>query len=200
MAQLPSESFVMKFEDKLRQSPEGRGLLLRLEQASDRKPLILIFLELYCGAQVESPTRDAIRAYRSPRKTLADKLDKFAEHLSEDVAEMKNINSEAAPQLARYGLQPFSLPDQISSYISQLKAASEEMSDVSLRTAPMDALNIIADNMRKADGTVNYRDLELLLSAGYAAFGPSKNLTAEDIRHLVNSARTRRANRSAPEN
>jgi hypothetical protein len=196
MAGFPSESFVMKVEARLRESPEGRQLLQRLEEESTRKPLILIFLQLYCGAQVESPTRDAIRDYRSPRQTLADKLDKFAEHLLEDVAEMKNINSEAAPQLARHGLQPFSLPDRISSYISQLKAASEELSDVSLRKAPMDALNIIADCMKGSDGEVNSGDMELLLSAGYKAFGVTKDLTAEDIRHLLARARDRRNQRS----
>ncbi|HUJ95786.1 MAG TPA: hypothetical protein VLW84_11015 [Terriglobales bacterium] len=185
-----------KFEARLGEFPEGKELLQRLEQATLQKPVILVCLELYCGLQVESQTKNSIEGYRDTRKELAQKLEKLSKHLTKTATEIENINGEVAQQLLRYGLGPFDLPHQIRVYISQVKAVSKELGDVSFRTSPMDALNIIADCMKGADGEPNYKDIAELLNAGYAAVGVSKNLTEDNVGHLVRRALERRNQRS----
>jgi len=189
---LPSESFVSRFKVKLREFPGGKELFERLEQSSCGAMFVLISLELHCGAGVESPRRTSIKDYRSRRESLAEEVDKLSRRLTKIAPKIERINSKVAQQLAPYGEQPFMLPDQIRSYVSLMATASKELRDVSLRTTPMDALNVIADCMKGSDGKVDYDDVALLLGIGYAAYGVKKVLSPEDARRRVKRARARR--------
>ena len=189
---LPSESFVSRFKAKLREFPGGKELFERLEQSSCGAMFVLISLELHCGAGVESPRRTSIKDYRSRRESLAEEVDKLSRRLTKIAPKIERINSKVAQQLAPYGEQPFRLPDQIRSYVTQMATTSKELRGVSLRTTPMDALNVIADCMKKRDGEIDYDGVGLLLEIGYAAYGVEKILSPGDVKRLVRRARVRR--------
>ena len=76
--------------------------------------------------------------------------------------EVEATNKQIAGWLARYGQKPFGLPGEIHSYVSHVQAISKELRAVSLRTAPMDALNLLADCMvvRESDLDAMVKDLE----------------------------------------
>ena len=198
MTGLPSEQFVIRFNAKVDEF-RAEELLRRLEQKPCGLDLILMFLELHCRAQRVSPIRKSISALRSNKKALADRLDKLARSLTKVAAYVERINGEpdVAQHLARYGgRQLFGLPDEIRSYVSLLPAISKELRDVSLRTAPMDALNLLATFMKESSGELNYDDLALLLGIGHAACGAEKNLTANDVKRLLRRARKRKVKRA----
>jgi hypothetical protein len=193
MPELPSEQFVIKFNAKVGEF-RADELLRRLEQKACGLDLILTFLELYCRAQIVSPIQKSISALRLRKKALADQLDKFAGSLTEVAAQVERINREpdVAQHLAWYGRQLFALPGEIRAYVSLLPAISKELRDVSLRTAPMDALNLLADFMKESSGELNYDDLALLLGIGYAACGVKEELTSDDVRRRLRRARGRK--------
>ena len=67
MQGFPSEEFVRDFNAKIHEDPRGDELLWRLEHKLCGLDFILIFVELYCGGKVVSPTRESISAYRAGR-------------------------------------------------------------------------------------------------------------------------------------
>jgi len=192
MTGFPSPSFVEKFKSKAPTFEGGEELLRRLEQRGCLE-FILIDLELYCGARVESATKESIRKYRSRRILLEKRLDKLAKLLTKVAKNVELINRvpEVTQQLASYGPQPFSLPNEIRSYVSILPRISKYLHDISLRAAPMDALRQLAEVMKGGARKVNRSDLALLLEIGYAAFGVKKVVSPEDVRQRLKGASER---------
>ncbi len=193
MAGLPSQLFVSKFKAKAGKFVGGEELCRKLQQKVGSLDFILIFLELYCGAKVFSPTRESIKEYVSRRKSLAKRLAKFAKRLTQVAAKVEcaNHEPEVTQRLAQHGRQLFGLPDEIRSYISHLTTTSRQLHDPSLRTAPMDSLHQLAEFVKDGNGEVNYEDLALLLEMGYAAFGAKEVVTADRVKRLLKGARKR---------
>jgi hypothetical protein len=162
MQGFPSEGFVREFKTKIHEYPGGDELLWSLNLRGCGLDFILTFLELHCGAKIVSPTRDSIKDYRAGEHSQADNLDDLAGRLTNMAKEVEATNREIAGWLARYGQKPFGLPGEIHSYVSLVQAISKELRDVSLRRAPMDALNLLADCMivTEADFASMMKDLE----------------------------------------
>jgi len=156
---------VNAFNAKADEFPGGTELLQRLKQKACGLDFIFIFLELHCaarGAQILSPTQESIIAYRAGEHSQADYLDDLAGRLTIMSNEVEATNKQIAGWLARHGQKPFVLPDEIHSYVSLVQAISKELRDVSLRTAPMDALNLLADCMivKQSDRASMVKELE----------------------------------------
>jgi hypothetical protein len=164
MQEFPSEGFVEKFKTKSHEYLGGDELLWSLKLRGCGLDFILIFVELHCGGKIVSPTRQSISAHSAGEHSQADNLADLARRLTIMSNKVEATNKEIAGWLARHGQKPFGLPGEIRSYVSLVQAISKDIRDVSLRSAPMDALNLLADCMivTEADFAIMVKDLEEL--------------------------------------
>jgi hypothetical protein len=190
--------FVSRFKTKLREFQGGEKLLRRLEQTACGTDYILMLLQSYCGAQVESYARQYLIALLASKRSLAHRYAKSAERLRDVAGEIEATTKELSQLLMPpLGHLP-GLPDLIRSYASLLTATSEDLHNLSLRNIPIGTLNIIADCMKGSTGTVDRKEMALLLEIGYATFGVRKSLTADDVTRLLRRAARRRTRNKNP--
>jgi hypothetical protein len=193
---LPSPEFESQFRAQALGFEGGADLLERLEGLPCGLFLILMFVQLYCGSQVESPTRVAIKAHTLSKKRLAETLAKLQQDLIRLAGRVEdtNRNPAVAQELVRYVLdQTFQLPGAMRTCASQLAtieaSLSKQAHDASGRWAKMNALRMLTQFVRNDAGEPDCPAIARVLEIGYLAFGTVQTVDIRDLKKSVKRAK-----------